>query len=79
MGFVRARARAEKAYLRCATMASEEIEQVRGWVRESSRVVVLSGAGISTDSGVPDFRGPQGVWTTDPAKARLVELGPWVR
>ena len=52
--------------------------RVAGWVREASRVAVLTGAGISTDSGVPDFRGPNGVWTSDPSKARLVELGPWV-
>ncbi|HZD21220.1 MAG TPA: NAD-dependent deacylase, partial [Burkholderiales bacterium] len=34
--------------------------EVRRWVEAARRVVVLTGAGISTDSGIPDFRGPQG-------------------
>ncbi len=40
----------------------------------SSRIVALTGAGISTDSGIPDFRGPQGVWTRDPKAERLSNI-----
>jgi NAD-dependent deacetylase len=52
---------------------------VRGWVRSARRVTVLSGAGISTESGIPDFRGPQGVWTKDPAAARMFTLDSYLR
>ncbi len=45
---------------------TERIAQAREWVDAAQRVVVLTGAGISTDSGIPDFRGPQGGWTKDP-------------
>ena len=48
--------------------------QVRAWVGEARRVVVLTGAGISTDSGIPDFRGPQGVWTRDPQAEKLSDI-----
>jgi NAD-dependent deacetylase len=43
------------------------IQEVTQWVNAAQRIVVLTGAGISTDSGIPDFRGPQGVWTRNPA------------
>lgn len=44
------------------------------WIGESDRVVALTGAGISTDSGIPDFRGPGGVWTRNPAAERMSTL-----
>jgi len=54
------------------------IEQVRAWVGEAKRVVVLTGAGISTESGIPDFRGPQGVWTRDPEAEKLSDIRYYV-
>ena len=49
-------------------MTSEQsIDQQKGqiarWIVESEHLVAFTGAGISTDSGIPDFRGPDGVWT----------------
>lgn len=52
----------------------ELIDRVRGWVEAAERVVVLTGAGISTESGIPDFRGPQGVWTRDPQAEKLSNI-----
>ncbi|HYD57975.1 MAG TPA: Sir2 family NAD-dependent protein deacetylase [Burkholderiales bacterium] len=49
-------------------------EEVREWIGGASRVVVLTGAGISTDSGIPDFRGPQGVWTKNPLAEKLSNI-----
>lgn len=41
---------------------------------DARRIVVLTGAGISTDSGIPDFRGPSGVWTKNPAAERASHI-----
>ena len=51
-----------------------EIEKIAGWLRDARDVVVLTGAGISTESGIPDFRGPNGVWTKDPAAEKTATL-----
>ena len=54
------------------------IDTVRSWIDASERIVVLTGAGISTDSGIPDFRGPQGVWTKNPGAEKLATLQHYV-
>ena len=43
-----------------------DIRTLTEWIDESERITVLTGAGISTDSGIPDFRGPNGIWTKNP-------------
>src|SRR5262245_52857018 len=50
------------------------VADARRSIDASSRIVVLTGACISTDSGIPDFRGPQGVWTKNPAAEKLSNI-----
>ena len=45
---------------------TSDVQEAAEWVRTAHRVVVLTGAGMSTDSGIPDFRGPNGLWTKNP-------------
>lgn len=43
----------------------ERINRLAGWLFESEHLVVFTGAGISTESGIPDYRGPDGLWTRE--------------
>jgi len=53
---------------------SGQIGEVRHWIASATRIVALTGAGISTESGIPDFRGPQGVWTKNPKAEKLSNI-----
>ncbi len=55
-------------------MDAKIIAEIRSWVSAAERVVALTGAGISTDSGIPDFRGPQGVWTKNPHAEKMSNI-----
>ena len=50
------------------------IARARALVDAGRQVVVLTGAGISTDSGIPDFRGPQGLWTKNPLAEKMSNI-----
>lgn len=56
---------------------NHQIETAGRWLAEAASVVVFTGAGVSTESGIPDFRGPQGIWKKiDPS---IFEFDRYVR
>ena len=58
---------------------AEDMATAVEWLREAGRITVFTGAGISTDSGIPDFRGPNGLWTTNPLAEKTSTLGYYLR
>ena len=56
----------------------QEVSRARALLERARRVVVLTGAGISTDSGIQDFRGPQGLWTKNPEAEKMATLSAYV-
>ena len=54
------------------------MNRAREMVDEADTIAVLTGAGISTDSGIPDFRGPQGLWTKDPEAEKASNIRYYV-
>ena len=60
------------------SQVDSSIHDVARWIRDAGNVMVLTGAGISTDSGIPDFRGPQGLWTKNPKAERLSDINAYM-
>ena len=56
----------------------DDVARARGLLRQADRVAVLTGAGISTASGIGDFRGPQGRWTLDPDAEKVSTLSHYL-
>jgi NAD-dependent deacetylase len=68
----------ERGLVAWAAVDEPTVDDVRAWLDRAQRVVVLTGAGISTDSGIPDFRGPNGVWTRNPGAERMATLDTYM-
>lgn len=56
----------------------DALDTIATWIRSANAIVILTGAGISTESGIPDFRGPQGLWTKNPAAEKTATLDHYV-
>ena len=54
-------------------MTDADLDLIATWLAEASRAVVFTGAGISTESGIPDFRGPNGFWKRNDASKFTIQ------
>lgn len=54
-----------------------ELQRARELIGGAGRIVTLTGAGISTESGIPDFRGPNGLWTKNPAAEKMSDINEY--
>lgn len=57
-----------------SVVPTDDLHTAAAWVREAERITVLTGAGMSTESGIPDFRGPNGIWTKNPEAEKASTL-----
>ncbi|MFM7897774.1 MAG: Sir2 family NAD-dependent protein deacetylase, partial [Actinomycetota bacterium] len=57
---------------------TNNLDRVEVMITAAGRITVLTGAGISTASGIPDFRGPNGLWTKDPEAQRASTLSHYL-
>lgn len=56
----------------------DNIERAKELISNGTSITVLTGAGISTDSGIPDFRGPNGRWTLDPHAEKITDIHHYI-